>query len=192
MPNLFHRKKRPVGISDISPWYPDAPQVIYDLSFLYLSFLSNYIDIHLSTALHLPGCGYQPSEDGVFLLLLPHGLLIITYHKIQYPSLLLAAGLWSRSASFQPVLLARSMREYRLRSCGLRLFRHPVWTEEASCSLESPHTLFPLQLWSQATGAAVGAAAWAALLASFFAAPCVFIGGSIVNIAKYNKSRFFP
>ena len=33
------------------------------------------------------------NEHEVSLLLLPHGLLIITYRKIQYPSLLLAAGL---------------------------------------------------------------------------------------------------
>ena len=27
-----------------------------------------------NTALHQPGCGYQPSEDEVFLRPLPHGL----------------------------------------------------------------------------------------------------------------------
>ena len=47
---------------------------------------------HLNRALHQPGCGYQPSEDGAFLLPLPHGLHWGAFHRIQFPSWLSVAG----------------------------------------------------------------------------------------------------
>ena len=60
-------------------------------SFFYA--IRNNIYLIFSTVLHRPEYDYQPSEGEVSPLPLPHGLRIITYHRNQFPSWLLAAGL---------------------------------------------------------------------------------------------------
>ena len=51
------------------------------------------VDYYGTPTPHLPECGHQPSEDEVFLLLLLRELHLKAFHKNQFPSLLLVAGL---------------------------------------------------------------------------------------------------
>ena len=95
----------------------------------------------ISTALHRPGFCHRPSGGSVPHGHLSHGLLRSAYLRNRFPSSFSAEGSQSRLLSFQPALPARNTREYRLKSRGPRLFRHPERISEASYSSRLLHTL---------------------------------------------------